>query len=576
LTPLTSLPLTTHLSPFTSAPAEAATADTLNFQGRLLTSAGALVPDGTYNVEFNLYNVLTLANCGSGGSGVTTIGALNGGTANANGATITGTTLYLQSASASFAGVVDTTAQTFAGVKTFNNNVVLAAGATLRVIGDTTVNRPAGTPGELYYDTDTNTLLTYNGTKWVADRGEYIIVAANDSTQAEKDSADYVADGTADQTEINSALTLAAGGKVLLLAGTYTIDAAINVPSNTTLSGSGDGSLITIANALNPAGLNMVSVGASTNVTVRDLAIDGNDENQATSGVVTRGVYATGAETAVLNIDVHDIETHGVYLSGADSIVQENYIDCDASTTSSINAAIGIFSGGNNVSISNNYLRDCSTSIFIEADWAVVDGNTIWDGGSGLGAGNGIYANTANNAVISNNNVSLNFDTAYGIRVISSQRVTVDGNNVADSFTIIEFSSTLRSVISNNVFDDSDNTTINIDASSHDNIITGNMSTDTTGQGRTLIYSNENVISNNSQAGGRLFISGDNNVASNNQITNVTSGAEGNGIDVSGDGNLIIGNITNDIALGEFHIEIDYSCSRYCRRLHLHHPNHYC
>lgn len=37
--------------------ASAATSNQLNFQGRLLTASGALVPDGTYNVQFNLYYV---------------------------------------------------------------------------------------------------------------------------------------------------------------------------------------------------------------------------------------------------------------------------------------------------------------------------------------------------------------------------------------------------------------------------------------------------------------------------------------------------------------------------------------
>src|ERR1700760_2650667 len=36
---------------------EAATTGTINFQGKLETSTGALAPDGNYNVEFNLYSV---------------------------------------------------------------------------------------------------------------------------------------------------------------------------------------------------------------------------------------------------------------------------------------------------------------------------------------------------------------------------------------------------------------------------------------------------------------------------------------------------------------------------------------
>lgn len=54
----------------------------------------------------------------SGGSGVTTMAAI-GATPNANGATISGSTLNLQPASTSFGGVVTTGTQSFAGAKTF-------------------------------------------------------------------------------------------------------------------------------------------------------------------------------------------------------------------------------------------------------------------------------------------------------------------------------------------------------------------------------------------------------------------------------------------------------------------------
>ncbi|HUP26389.1 MAG TPA: hypothetical protein VM124_01940, partial [Candidatus Limnocylindrales bacterium] len=41
----------------TPARVQAATSSTLNFQARLLTGAGGIVADGSYNVQFNLYNV---------------------------------------------------------------------------------------------------------------------------------------------------------------------------------------------------------------------------------------------------------------------------------------------------------------------------------------------------------------------------------------------------------------------------------------------------------------------------------------------------------------------------------------
>ncbi|MEO5499221.1 MAG: hypothetical protein ABIR46_01850, partial [Candidatus Saccharimonadales bacterium] len=57
------------------------------------------------------------------------------------------------------------------------------------------------------------------------------------------------ADG--DQVQINQALTAGTGKKVVLLAGTYTIDASISVPNNTTLVGVGVGTKITVPNSFN-------------------------------------------------------------------------------------------------------------------------------------------------------------------------------------------------------------------------------------------------------------------------------------------------------------------------------------
>ena len=53
------VPFSVLLAAFNTSHVSAATSNQLNFQGRLLTASGALVPDGTYNVQFNLYYVST-------------------------------------------------------------------------------------------------------------------------------------------------------------------------------------------------------------------------------------------------------------------------------------------------------------------------------------------------------------------------------------------------------------------------------------------------------------------------------------------------------------------------------------
>lgn len=84
------------------------------------TSGNVLTSDGT--------NWLSSA---PAAGGVTTLAAI-GSTANANGATISSSTLNLQPASASFGGVVTTGSQTFAGAKTFSSNIT-ANGVTVGV-----------------------------------------------------------------------------------------------------------------------------------------------------------------------------------------------------------------------------------------------------------------------------------------------------------------------------------------------------------------------------------------------------------------------------------------------------------
>ncbi len=89
--------------------------------------------------------------------GVLTVGALDSVVANETGGSVVGTTLYLQSASATYAGLVSTGAQTFAGNKTFTG--------TLAVTGDTTLSADlAVNGGDLTSSATTFNLLNTNVT----------------------------------------------------------------------------------------------------------------------------------------------------------------------------------------------------------------------------------------------------------------------------------------------------------------------------------------------------------------------------------------------------------------------------
>ncbi len=89
---------------------------------------------------------------------VTTVGALDAQSATANGATISGDTIYLQSADATHAGLVNTASQTFSGAKTFANGLSVGANQTLTALAGTGAFDFSAAGGTFKTSTGANTL----------------------------------------------------------------------------------------------------------------------------------------------------------------------------------------------------------------------------------------------------------------------------------------------------------------------------------------------------------------------------------------------------------------------------------
>ncbi len=112
-------------------------------------------------------------------------------------------------------------------------------------------------------------------------RSATYVVAASDSTAASKAQADYVCDGTADDVQIQAAIDAlpAGGGKIILLEGTYKIDAPVNINKRyVELSGMGTGGgWLGVTSLLGPIILEWTNVALGTilNIDHADGYIDG-------------------------------------------------------------------------------------------------------------------------------------------------------------------------------------------------------------------------------------------------------------------------------------------------------------
>lgn len=454
----------------------------------------------------------------------------------------------LDAASASALAIGGTNATSIS----LSKNTVLASGTALTVTGGATGTRPSSpTAGMLYFDTTTNQLIQYNGTKWVSDRTTSTkIVAASNSSQAVKDSADYVASGTADQDIINTALIASSGGSVYLAEGTYTVSGSINVPNSTSLSGGGVGTLITVPNAQNGSYSIIANTDTSTGtrVTVRDLQIDGNKANQTSGSMKGIYLYSMGGGTGssardgakIMNVTVRSIYgsfapgiglsfssnntlTNNTVLGNGSTGVDLAYSNYNTLTGNTIQGnSYGVnVSGGNNTITGNTIQGNGNSGVLMSGSGNVVTGNGFH--------GNGIYAVYLNSST--NNTIGSNMITGtgavsggVGVRMYSSSGNQVSENRIHDTGMSgsnggiqIDTNSTGNSIIGNNLTDTSCTTTchaISISgAGSFDNYLADNRHSGTAANPSTIndtgsgtIYANQadstgNLI-NKSQGGG--------------------------------------------------------------------------
>lgn len=339
---------------------------------------------------------------------------------------------------------------------TLGASTTISAGQSLTLVGGATGTRPASpTEGMIYFDTTTKQLLTFANGKWQADRTEAVIVAASDSSQADKDAADYLANGNTgaaadgDQVQINQALTAGAGKKVVLLAGTYTVDATVLVPNNTTLTGVGRGTLVEFADI--DTGDNLIEnsdTTTGTGVVIRDLRLDGRSDLNTGSqnGIVFAGMGSgTGASARaggkVQNTHIYRFSGTAAFISsGSLNDFSDNTIinsggyavtlgTTASNTTVTHNAitgnAAGINSLGSSNVISHNTITDsAATGLKIEGDNVIAESNKI------NGSTTGINVLDGTRAMIRNNIVSA--ATTHGITTNASEGV-IEGNTIENS-----------------------------------------------------------------------------------------------------------------------------------------------
>lgn len=371
-----------------------------------------------------------------------------------------------------------------------NKNVTVASQQTIRFVGGTTAQR-SGTPAEgmVYYDTDTKALLTYSNGKWQADRGDALYVAASNSSQADRDRADYVANGNTgaandgDQIEINQALTAAAGKKVILLAGTYVVDASITINvDGSVLSGVGTATRIELADLDSTA--TVISKSANTsNVVINNLLVDARKDLNTTgtqTGIEVFSGDAASEQNTIIDTVVAQNATIGIALdSTASNITVKGSII-------RINTLYGISASGSNALITNNsVLSNTNSGIMLNSNSTQhsVIGNVIRGNNTGIDGNN-----TNSYHVITGNDITGN--TSIGISLsANATNFQITGNHINGGGGGIGLGGIGHSVTGNSIIGGSSNGII---IGSTDSLITSNLIKDPGGtlNNNAIVFSN--------------------------------------------------------------------------------------
>lgn len=346
--------------------------------------------------------------------------------------------------------------------------------------------------------------------------GATFTVAASDSDAGNIATADYVCDGTADEVQINAALTAlpATGGRVVLFEGGFILADPIVVPkSSCVLEGQGYGTFIDGDGlADNEHG---IVIDAMDNVILRNFAIQTEDGGLKTCHCID---ISDGADNYLIdNITIIASDSDGIEITGTNMVK-------GAIRGLSVEQAdgYGIYcdpTGGNTMAYLQ--IRDCAIT--------------------GCGTG-GINLYLADYGLVEDNIVYAN--TGYGMYIVNTNYINI-GNNTAAGNSVqgIFLLNVESSTVQNNLCISNSSNNIDIGNASDHNLIDGNECLSALGVNSDgiLVTGAENTISNNVVSTSGMYgisVTGARNKILGNEVT--LSGDDG--ILISGADCQVIGN----------------------------------
>ncbi|MFO0781923.1 MAG: hypothetical protein U0524_03485, partial [Candidatus Saccharimonadales bacterium] len=429
-----------------------------------------LIPDTSASFIWNGTTWVALTT-GNSTAGVTTIGTLDGQAKSADGATISGTSLFLQSADATYAGVVTATTQTFGGNKTFNGTVTIAgAGTGLTVTNDASIGGNLGVTGTLSV-TSTTTLtgqLTANG--GITNTGSY------NQTGTGTFSTGTGTVSLNGDTSVTGSNTFTVGTGATTLGGTLDVASATTISGNLTLNNnsnflqSGTGTfttgtgVVTLNGSTTITGTNTFTVG--TGATTLGGTLDVTGQSTFTDLVVANGglsvatgyTFENASSTLFTSMAIANHPTGGTIGTAPATVDVATTFDITQTTAGQdLTLPDPTDSTSGRIVYVNSMVGNAVFTMYGATIGAGASASFIWNGTAWVPTSSGSGVNTigaldgqtksANGAVISGSTLYLQSADATSVGIVTATSQTFGGDKTFNGTVTIAGAGTGLSVI---------------------------------------------------------------------------------------------------------------------------------
>ena len=229
---------------------------------------------------------------------------------------------------------------------------------------------------------------------------------------------DYLCDGTADQTEINAAITAlpVTGGEIIILDGTYNITAKIDVTKdNVSIRGNGNATILKRM-FTSPVKEGVITLTSRSCCNIANLQVDGNRTSYINSN--NSGIYLnSSSNNNTITSNTCNNNSSGIYLNSSSS---DNTITGNTCNNNN-NYGIYLYTSSNNTITGNSCNNNNGDGIHLDdSSNSTITVNTC--NSNNLG----IYLADSSNSTITGNTCNNN---SLGIDLEDSDNNTITGNN---------------------------------------------------------------------------------------------------------------------------------------------------